>query len=162
MANIITLGDPLLRKQSVAVEDIKGDLIKLTQEMFGALAAARGVGLAAVQIGELVRVFIVHVPKDTPRVFINPEILETSIEQVVMEEGCLSIPGINANVNRPASVKVQAWNEKGRPFTLSADGLLARVIQHENDHLNAVLFIDRLNPENKDRLLEEYQESVRF
>ncbi len=162
MTNIITLGDPLLRKRSVAVEDINADLIKLTQEMFGALAVARGVGLAAVQVGELVRVFVAHVPKDSPRVFINPEILETSIEQVVMEEGCLSIPGVNADVTRSASVRVQAWNEKGRPFTLSADGLLARVIQHEIDHLDAVLFIDRLNPKTKERLLEEYEESVRF
>ncbi len=162
MTNIITFGDPLLRKQSAAVEDINADMIKLTQEMFGALAAARGVGLAAVQVGELVRVFVVNVPKDSPRVFINPEILETSIEQVVMEEGCLSIPGVNADVKRPASIKIQAWNEKGRPFTLSADGLLARVIQHENDHLNAVLFIDKLNSKKKERLLEEYEESVRF
>ncbi len=162
MTNIITLGDPLLRKKSVAVEDINGDLIKLTQEMFGALAAARGVGLAAVQIGGLVRVFVVHVPKDSPRVFINPEILETSIEEAVMEEGCLSIPGVNADVKRPASVRVQALNGKGKPFTLSADGLLARVIQHEIDHLDAILFIDRINPKKKERLLEEYEESVRF
>jgi peptide deformylase len=162
MASIITLGDPLLRKRSAVVQNFDEDLLKLTREMFGALSEAKGVGLAAVQIGELVRVFITQVPKDTPRVFVNPEILETSIEQAVIEEGCLSIPGVNADVKRPAFVKVQAFNEKGRPFILDADGLLARVVQHELDHLDGVLFIDKIGTKRRERLLEEYEERVRL
>lgn len=162
MMNIITLNDPFLRRRSEPIKDFDDDLTKLIDEMFQTLSGARGLGLAAVQVGALMRLFVVHVPKDTPRVFINPDILETSIEQVEYEEGCLSIPGINADVSRPESVKVQAWNQKGKLFSLTADGLLARVIQHEYDHLNGVLFIDRLEPKRKSRLLESYQERVRM
>jgi peptide deformylase len=114
-----------------------------------------------VQVGELIRLFVTKVPKDSPRVFINPDILETSIEQESFEEGCLSIPGVNADVDRPSSVRVQAWNEKGRPFSLTAEGFLARVIQHEIDHLNGILFVDRLNPKKRSRLLAEYEQIVR-
>jgi peptide deformylase len=162
MMHIITLGDPLLKKHSVVVPDIDGDMKKLVEEMFDTLAEAKGIGLAAVQVGRLLRLFVTKVPKDGPRVFINPDILETSIEQEELEEGCLSIPGINADVMRSSSVRVQAWNEKSKPFTLTADGLLARVIQHEIDHLNGVLFIDRINTKKKSRLLETYEERVRL
>ncbi len=162
MLSILTLGDPLLKKTSALVPDINGNLASLVSEMFGAMDRARGLGLAAVQVGELIRLFVTVVPHDTPRVFINPDILETSIEEVPYEEGCLSIPGLNADVKRPASVRVQAWSEKGRPFTLNADGLLARVIQHEMDHLNGILFIDRLEAKKRSRLITEYQEKLRF
>ncbi len=158
--NIITLGDPMLRERSEPIKDFNEDLAVLVDGMFQTLSGARGLGLAAVQVGKLLRLFVVHVPKDSPRVFINPDILETSIEQVDYEEGCLSIPGINAEVSRPASVRVQAWNQKGRLFSLDADGLLARVIQHEYDHLNGVLFVDHLDPKLKNRLLESYKERV--
>jgi peptide deformylase len=158
MLRIITLGDPLLKRHSGVVPDINGDVKKLAEDMLSTLAEARGLGLAAVQVGELVRVFVTRVPKDGIRVFINPGILETSIEQVDFEEGCLSIPGVNADVTRPASVRIQAWNERGRPFTMTAEGLFARVIQHEFDHLNGILFVDRVNPKKKHRLLEAYGE----
>lgn len=162
MLNILTLGDPVLKKKSAAVPDINGVLAELAAEMFQAMERARGLGLAAVQVGHLVRMFVTLAPRDKPRVFINPEILETSIEQVPYEEGCLSIPGINADVVRPAQVRVQAWNEKGRPFALDADGLLARVIQHEYDHLNGVLFVDRLEEKLRGRLITDYQEQLRL
>ncbi len=162
MMNIITLGDPLLKKHSAVVPDINGEVNRLAQEMLATLASAKGIGLAAVQVGELVRIFVTRVGKDSARVFINPDILETSIEQVELEEGCLSIPGINADVTRSESVRVQAWNEKGKLFTLSADGLLARVIQHEIDHLNGILFIDRVGAKKKNRLLEAYEERVQL
>lgn len=162
MLNILTLGDPILKKTSALVPDIDGNIASLTAEMFQSMAQARGLGLAAVQVGRLVRVFITLVPRDTPRVFINPDILETSIEQVPYEEGCLSIPGLNADLDRAASIRVQAWNEKGRPFTMTVDGLLARVIQHELDHLNGVLFIDRLEAKKRGRLLTEYDEKLRL
>ena len=162
MLNILTLGDPFLKKTSALVPDINGNIASLIGEMFDAMDRARGLGLAAVQVGELIRLFVTLVPRDEPRVFINPDILETSIEEVSYEEGCLSIPGINADVSRPASVRVQAWGEKGRPFTLNADGLLARVIQHEMDHLNGILFIDRLESKKRSRLITEYQEKLRL
>ena len=162
MLNILTLGDPFLKKTSALVPDINGKIASLVGEMFDAMDRARGLGLAAVQVGELIRLFVTLVPRDEPRVFINPDILETSIEEVSYEEGCLSIPGLNADVKRPASVRVQAWNEKGRPFSLSADGLFARIIQHEMDHLNGILFIDRLEVKKRGRLITEYQEKLRL
>ena len=126
MLNIVKLGDPILLKHSLrVVPDINGEVKTLVSEMFDAMERGRGVGLAAVQVGELLRVFVTKVPGDIPRVFINPDILETSIEQAPFEEGCLSIPGMYTEVIRPTSVRIQAWNAKGRPFTLSADGYLA-------------------------------------
>ncbi|HYW84477.1 MAG TPA: peptide deformylase, partial [Spirochaetia bacterium] len=95
--------------------DINGDVRTLISEMFEAMNAGKGVGLAAVQVGELFRVFITRVPGDSPRVFINPDILETSIEEEPFEEGCLSIPGLYTDVVRSSSVRIQAWNAKGRP-----------------------------------------------
>jgi peptide deformylase len=158
MLPIIKLGDPTLTKHSVVVPDINGDVTGLVSEMFAAMDRGKGVGLAAVQVGKLLRVFITRVPGDSPRVFINPDILETSIEQGAFEEGCLSIPGLYTEVVRPTSVRIQAWNLKGRPFTISPDGYLARVIQHEYDHLNGILFIERIDPKKKQRLLAGYEE----
>jgi peptide deformylase len=160
MLSIIKLGDPILKKHSIVVPDINDRIRDLITEMTETMEKGKGVGLAAVQVGELLRLFITKIPGDVVRVFINPDILETSIEQATMEEGCLSIPGLYTDVTRPASVRVQAWNEKGRPFTLSAEEYLARVIQHEFDHLNGVLFLDRVGPKKKQRLLEEYDSKV--
>jgi peptide deformylase len=89
-------------------------------------------------------------------VFINPQIIETSVEQVSYEEGCLSIPDAFAHIVRPAEVTVQAQDLRGKPFTIKASDLLARVIQHENDHLNGVLFIDHMEEEARQKLLESY------
>ena len=160
MLSIIKLGDPILKKHSVVVPDINDEVRSLVTDMFDTMERGKGVGLAAVQVGELLRLFITKVPGDDPRVFINPDVLETSIEQVTMEEGCLSIPGLYTDIERPTSVRVQAWNEKGRPFTLSAEDYLARVIQHELDHLNGILFIDRVGPKKRQRLLAEYDSKV--
>jgi peptide deformylase len=156
MSMIITYGNSLLRKKSEQVVKVDADLQALIKDMFETLAREKGVGLAAVQVGHLLRVFITNATKDKPRVFINPEIIETSIEEDLYEEGCLSIPGINSDVTRPFGVKVQAFNEKERPFTLTCDDLLARVIQHEYDHLNGVLFIDRLDTGLKQELITVY------
>ncbi len=160
MMPIIKLGDPMLDRHSVVVPDINGDITSLVSEMFDAMDRGRGVGLAAVQVGKLFRLFVTRVPGDSPRVFINPDILETSIEMEPFEEGCLSIPGLYTDVIRPSPVRVQAWNLKGKPFSLSVDGYLARVIQHEYDHLNGILFIDRIDPKKKQRLLAGYEEKV--
>ena len=160
MLSIIKLGDPVLKKHSVVVPDINDEIHTLITGMFETMEKGKGVGLAAVQVGELIRLFVTKVPGDMARVFINPDILETSIDQVSLEEGCLSIPGLYTDVERPKSVRLQAWNEKGRPFTLSAEDYLARVIQHELDHLNGILFIDRVGPKKRQRLLAEYDSKV--
>jgi peptide deformylase len=157
MLNIITLGDEQLRKHSILVPDLNGAVHTLIEQMFESMREYKGIGLAAVQVGSLYRLFITEVAGDKPRVFVNPEILETSVEQVSYEEGCLSIPGVEADVLRPQRVRVQAWNEKGRPFTLDAEDLLARVVQHEYDHLNGVLFIDRIDPKKRERLVRQYE-----
>jgi len=156
MLNIITLGDEQLRKHSILVPDLNGTVHTLIEQMFESMREYKGIGLAAVQVGSLYRLFITEVGGDKPRVFVNPEILETSLEQASYEEGCLSIPGVEADVLRPQRVRVQAWNEKGRPFTLDAEDLLARVLQHEFDHLNGVLFIDRIDPKKRERLVRQY------
>jgi len=157
MLKILTIGDEILKRHSVLVPEFDNGIKFLIKEMLDAMYAGKGIGLAAVQVGKLYRIFITHISGDKQRIFINPDIIETSVEQDKIEEGCLSVPGINADVNRPAEVTVQAWSDKGRPFSLDADGLLGRVIQHELDHLNGILFVDRLSPKKKERLIKLYE-----
>ncbi len=157
MLNIVTLGDERLQKHSILVPEFDGELQTLVEQMFETIHINRGIGLAAVQVGKLIRLFITDIPKYGPLVFINPEIVETSVDQATYEEGCLSIPDVNADVIRPSQVRIQAWNLKGRPFTMDAEDLQARVIQHEFDHLNGLLFIDRINPKKRERLVKHYE-----
>ena len=156
--DILTLGSDVLHQKAAPVENIKKDSRKwheIAAMMLEAVKAGKGVGLAGPQIGLMQRIFVVSIEGDDPRVFINPSIIETSTETVKYEEGCLSIPGIWADVVRPKTVKVQAWNEKGGAFTLEARGLLARVILHEYDHLEGVLFIDRLSEHKRKKILDK-------
>jgi len=151
--DILVFGNDLLRQKAAPVENIKSRLSEwkeIAEKMFDALKVQKGVGLAGPQVGLMQRVFVTDVEGDEPRVFINPSIVETSQDTAKYEEGCLSIPGIWGDVVRPKTVKVQAWNEKGRSFSLETGGVLARVIQHEQDHLDGVLFVDRL-PETKQK-----------
>ncbi|EOR27440.1 Peptide deformylase 1 [bioreactor metagenome] len=142
--NIRQNGDEALRKKCKAVTKITPRTIKLIEDMADTMYEADGVGLAAPQVGILQRIFVIDVYDDYGlRVFINPEILEVSGTQIG-EEGCLSVPGEAADVERPNYVKVKALNEKGEEFILEATELLARAILHENDHLNGTLFIDYL------------------
>ena len=155
---IITLGDDLLREKAAPVTNIKDEADKwekIAQEMLEALKKGKGIGLAGPQIGLTRRIFVVSIDGDVPHVFINPSILETSEELVKYEEGCLSIPHVWADVVRPKTVKVQAWNEKGRPFSLEASGIMARVILHEYDHLEGILFIDRLSEPKRKKILDK-------
>ncbi len=152
--------EALLREKSDKITDIDGDIVRLADAMIEKMHAARGIGLAGVQIGRLQRLFVTHVEGDRPRVFINPSIIETSVELSEYDEGCLSIPAIYADVTRPQAVRVQAWNERGRPFNMDADGLLARVIQHELDHLNGVLFIDYLSEDARNGVMASYDPAV--
>jgi peptide deformylase len=158
---ILTLGDDTLRQKAEPVTQFDGPLVKTAEEMMMALREGKGVGLAGPQIGLLKRIFVVHVDGDIPRIFINPSIIETSPETVKYEEGCLSVPGVWAAVIRPKALKVQAWNERGRPFTLEAEGILARVILHEYDHLEGVLFIDRLSEPKRNRIMTKLEKARR-
>ncbi len=157
MLSIVTIPDPVLRLEAGPVKEIDASIRDLTDQMFGALQEAQGIGLAAPQVGKSLQLFIVYLKTDTPRVFINPTILETSLETVKHEEGCLSIPGVYADVVRPEAIQVQAWNEKGKPFSLAADGLLARVILHEYDHLKGVLFPDYLPQRRREKIWSKFE-----
>lgn len=146
---ILQYPDKRLRNPGKPVEDFGPGLQQLVEDMAETMYAAPGVGLAAPQIGESVRLFIVDVAtsEDEPsalRVFVNPEIVERHGE-VVWEEGCLSFPGIHEEIRRAERVKVRAQDRDGKPFELEADGLLAIAIQHENDHLDGKLMIDHLS-----------------
>ncbi|GHV91857.1 peptide deformylase [Spirochaetia bacterium] len=154
---IVTLENELLRQKAEPVKDINSDIQKTVEEMIEALHEGKGVGLAGPQVGLMKRIFVIHIEGDVPRVFINPSIIGTSQETVKFEEGCLSIPGIWADVVRPRAVQVQAWNEKGRRFNMEADGILARIILHEYDHLEGVLFIDRLSVPKRNRVLAKIE-----
>ncbi|MDR1429255.1 MAG: peptide deformylase [Spirochaetaceae bacterium] len=154
---ILLLGSELLRQKAGPVEEINGDIALLASGMIEAMHDGKGIGLAGPQVGVMKRIFVVHVEGDVPRVFINPSIVGTSEEQVKYEEGCLSIPGVYTDVIRSGTVKVQAWNEKGRRFILETEGILARVILHEYDHLEGVLFIDRISEVKRNRINAKFE-----
>ncbi len=157
---IYTLGHPVLYKKSAVIPDIDKKIVDLAEAMIATMREGKGLGLAAPQIGENLRMFVCEAPNDIPRVFINPEIIGTAQEQIPYEEGCLSVPGIYADIIRPVGVSIQAWDTRGKPFTLDADDVLGRVIQHELDHLNGVLFLDRLEEKKKKRLIKMYNKKV--
>lgn len=157
MLDILTLGEETLRERSVPVEKFDDALRMLIDAMFDTLDEADGVGLAGPQVGVNQRLFIVSIPeKKIEQEFINPEIVETSVETGPYEEGCLSIPGVYKNVERPLRVKVFAKDVNGKNFSVEADGLYARVIQHEYDHLNGKLFIDHLDEDAKKLAIDQY------
>lgn len=140
---ITKLGEDILRQKAQPVAEVNDEIRKLAEDMFETMIEADGVGLACPQVGKALRMFVVIADDDVRRVFINPQIIKTSEEVCDYDEGCLSIPQVYETITRPAKVTVQALNEKGRPFTLEADGFLARIIQHEYDHLDGILYIDR-------------------
>ncbi|MBX9853328.1 MAG: peptide deformylase [Cytophagaceae bacterium] len=156
---IVAYGDPVLKKPAKNVEkDIK-DLPKLIEDMFETMYEASGVGLAAPQIGLGLRMFIVDATsfsndnEEFKKVFINPEILSEEGEEWPYEEGCLSIPGIRAEVMRSPRLKIKYFDENWVPHTEEYEGMKARVIQHEYDHIEGVLFIEHLSALKK-RLLQ--------
>jgi peptide deformylase len=142
MLDLVTLPDDRLHEVSEPVKNIDGSIANLAKDMISTMQLSKGIGLAGVQVGRLIRMFVVQVPEEQPLVFINPIILDKSTEVNGYEEGCLSIPGVYADVSRPSQVQVTAWNEQGKEFGFEADGLLARVIQHEYDHLEGKLFYE--------------------
>ncbi len=148
MRQIVTYGNDVLRKKAAPVQEIDQEIKDLVADMIATLKDANGLGLAAPQVGEAKRIFIVDLsPVDLTedvRVFINPEIIEASGE-ITMEEGCLSFPGIFQKLTRPQRIRVKATDLTGSEFELEADGILARAILHEYDHLDGKLFIDYLS-----------------
>ncbi len=157
---VMTLGEEVLRQKAQPVSEIDDTIRELVREMFVTMDEKDGVGLAAPQVGKSIRLFVIKVDDGVERTFINPQIVGTSQETCGYEEGCLSIPKSWENVTRPERVTVQALNERGRRFTLEADGLLARAIQHEYDHLEGILFIDRIDPAKKAKIEERFQKAA--
>jgi peptide deformylase len=145
--------DRYLRQKAAPIKDINAEIREIAQKMTEAMHEGKGLGLAGPQVGILKRIFVIHAEGDEVRVFINPSIIWTSQEQANIEEGCLSLPGFYSAVKRPAKIKIQAWNEKGRAFTLEVSGMVSRVIQHEYDHLEGILFIDRINQDKREKYL---------
>jgi peptide deformylase len=146
---IVLYGDPVLREKAKPVEKIDQAVKNLVAQMTATLKNAKGLGLAAPQVGEPIRIFILDLSAvdltESVRVFINPEIMETSGE-ILMEEGCLSFPGIYQKIVRPERVKMKATGLDGKIFTVHAGGILARAMLHEFDHLEGKLFIDYFSP----------------
>jgi peptide deformylase len=139
----VQLGASVLRTVAKEVVEFDEKLHILIDDMIETMVDADGIGLAANQVGILKRVFVVSVDLEKFYEFINPDIVESSGSEI-FEEGCLSILGVKGNVERPSKIKVVAKDRDGKEFALEADGLLARVIQHEYDHLNGVLFVDKV------------------
>ena len=141
--DITKLGEDILRQTAEPVKEVNDEIRQLVDDMFETMIEAQGVGLAGPQVGKSLRLFVAMADDDVKRTFINPQIIKTSETLCDYEEGCLSIPQVYETITRPDKVTVQALNENGKPFTLEADGLLARIIQHEYDHLDGILYIDR-------------------
>ena len=156
---IVIEPDPILRKKSESLEKVDDEVIKLLDDMLETMYAAPGIGLAAVQVGILKRVIVIDISKDkekkTPLFLINPEIISRSKKTSVYEEGCLSLPGHFAEIERPAECQVKFIDYGGKEKELMTDGLLATCIQHEVDHLNGVLFIDYLSKLKKDMIVKK-------
>jgi len=162
---IITLPDPLLRKASAPVERVDADIRKLADDMLETMYAAPGVGLAAVQVGVPIRLIVLDTAKDDepprPLVLINPEVLSLGPELRLREEGCLSIPDVRVEIERPASLTLRYLDREGRPQELAAEGLLATAIQHEIDHLNGRLIIDFLSRLQRDIIVRKIKKQAK-
>ena len=162
---IIILPDKQLRLVSKKIEKVTPKIRQLADDMFETMYDAPGIGLAAIQVGAALRVVTMDLSKreehSEPKVFINPEIVSSSDEKSVYEEGCLSIPDIHEDVERPARVRVKYLDLDGKPQESDAEGLFATCIQHEIDHLNGVLFIDHISKLKRDRVVKKFTKSAK-
>jgi peptide deformylase len=147
-------GDPVLRQKAREVDKLTDAHGRLVDDMIETMRAAPGVGLAGPQIGVVERIFVYEVEDDVGAI-VNPTIVSRSPETQVDDEGCLSLPGLLYPVERHSSVRVEGLDRAGEPISKEAEGLLARVFQHEIDHLDGVLFVDRLPPELRRRAMRE-------
>jgi peptide deformylase len=162
---LIILPDPLLRQVSKPIERVDAETKRLAQDMLDTMYDAPGIGLAAVQIGVGRRMLVIDVSREdeekTPLVFINPEILSSSEDRSVYEEGCLSIPDYYAEVERPAQVTVKYVDREGKDQTIDAEGLLATCLQHEVDHLNGILFIDHISRLKREMVIKKFTKAAK-
>ncbi|KQQ73543.1 MULTISPECIES: peptide deformylase [Rhizobium/Agrobacterium group] len=162
---LIILPDPLLRQVSKPFERVDDALLKLADDMLETMYDAPGIGLAGIQIGVARRILVVDVSREedekNPIVVINPEIIRSSDERSVYEEGCLSIPEYYAEVERPASVTVKHIGRDGKEHVIEADGLLATCLQHEIDHLDGVLFIDHISRLKREMVVKRFTKAAK-
>lgn len=163
LLDIRLLGEKVLRRKADPVEEITDDTRRLVSDMWDTMYEAEGIGLAAPQVGMSLRILVVDVAdEDESRhvhALVNPVVVESSNATDKAREGCLSIPGIEETVTRPARVTVEALSVDGAAVRIEADGLLARALQHEVDHLDGVLFIDRVSPLKRSMLLRKWRKS---
>ena len=156
---IVIEPDPILREKSASLEKVDDEIRALLDDMLETMYAAPGIGLAAVQVGILKRLIVIDISKDeekkNPLILINPEIISRSQKKSIYEEGCLSLPGYFAEIERPAECEIKFVDYNGKEKKLHAKGLLATCIQHEVDHLNGILFIDYLSKLKKDMIIKK-------
>ena len=159
LKNIVIEPDPILRKISQPIETVNNETKKLLDDMLETMYAAPGIGLAAVQVGILKRIIVIDISKEkekkNPLFLINPEIIFKSEKTSSYEEGCLSLPGHFAEIERPSECRVTYIDYNGKKRELKANGILSTCIQHEVDHLNGVLFIDYLSKLKKDMIIKK-------
>jgi len=153
------LGSPVLRQRAEPVARVDDEVRRLVDDMFETMRAAHGVGLAANQVGIARRVAVVDVGEEgpPPLVLINPKIVESGTELDTAEEGCLSIPEIYSEVDRPNAIVLEALDRDGKPYRLNVTGYKARAVQHEIDHLDGMLFLDRLSAVKRGLLLAKWK-----
>jgi peptide deformylase len=154
--DIRTFGDPVLKTRAAPVESFDESLVRLTQDMLATMRDNEGVGLAANQVGRLKRVFVAAV-EDEEYVIVNPVLTARSETKESVSEGCLSIPGIQVDVERPTRITVSGQDVSGKPLQLEASDLLARVLQHEVDHLDGVLILDRTDRASRKAAMREWR-----
>ena len=156
---ILTAPDPRLKKKSLPVAAVDADVRQLMDDMLETMYAAPGIGLAAPQVGALKRVVVLDIDREDtktgPLFMANPEIVEASDEDVIYEEGCLSVPDHYSDVARPASVRVRYLDRDGKQQELACEGLLATCVQHEIDHLDGILFIDHISSLKRNMILRK-------
>ena len=155
------LGSPVLRQRAAPVAAVDADVRRLVDDLFETMRAAKGVGLAANQVGVALRVAVVDVGEDDPPplVLINPRIVHASEATETAEEGCLSIPDIFGEVERPSTVTLEALDRDGKPYRAELSALKGRAVQHEIDHLDGVLFLDHLSAVKRSLLLAKWKKS---
>ena len=155
---IRTVPDPVLRQKAKRIKAIDKSVRKLISDMQETLKTACGVGLAANQVGQTLRLIVLNVPNVDCKVVVNPEVIRR-IGSRVVNEGCLSIPGYIGEIKRSELVRVKGQDARGKEIKLKADGLFAEVLEHEIDHLNGILYVDHLESQDKFRKLEPPQKS---
>jgi peptide deformylase len=162
LRHVRKLGDPVLRSRALPIERFDRELIDEIERMGALMTDAMGIGLAATQLGVLHRVLVYRVQHDSPIVaLVNPTLEWSGAEPETMEEGCLSLPAVHVDVERPIQVRVSAQDARGAPLTVEASGLEARVIQHEMDHLDGVLILDRTTREQRKEAMRLLREAGR-